>query len=319
MHGWNWACHEYITKRNEVGQMVWFVFIIILIFAGIVFSKRNKAKRAMRELDSLTIASDHGDEDAQHRLWEERERRNISDEAFIRYRRSLYTRLAQNGDAFAEYQLGEDAKHFLKQPRVACEHLQRAANMGSTDAMMSLALYYAVGSDGFEENPQLSFQWYVNAANAGNTKAMSEVSSCYLIGDGVRKNLEAAISWASKGANAGSAVCVLQLAKCYGESFTPAGRAAELRCLERAIRMGDREVYEQAAASLGFFFGGAYIFNSPVDQYNDRRKAAYCFTLRWICDNNDDVKETLRKIGYHASQREFEQWCADARALRYNP
>lgn len=300
--------------------MVWIVCVIILIFAGIAIRRRSKGNPAMRALDSLIIASDHGNEAALHQLWEERERRNISDEAFVQYRRSLYTRLAQSGDAFAEYQLGEDARCFLKQPRAAREHFLRAANMGSTEAMMSLALNYAVGAEGFEENLPLSFQWYMNAANAGNTEAIAEVASCYYSGIGVEENLEAAISWASKGAKAGSAACILQLAECYSMPPTPANRAMQLKYLEQAMRMGDKKVYERAAHNLGFFFGAAFIFNSAGDSYTDRRKAAYCFTLEWIYDpDNELTKENLQKVGYRVSQQEFEQWRADALALRYNP
>lgn len=311
----------------DISEIIMIMYWLFILSGGIfcwIFFGTRKARRsssALNALDSLIIAVDRGDKAALKLLWEERDRRKISDEAFIRYRRSLYTRLAQKGDAFAEYQLGEDALLILHQPRAAYDYYRRAADKGCTEAMTRLALLYATGSNGFEENLPLSFQWYMCAANAGDTEAMAEVSSCYHSGYGVEENLEGAIYWASKGANAGSAKCVLQLAECYDTMPpTPEKKATRLKYLEQAMRMGDGDVYKKAAKSLGHVFGNAYIYNSPEDQYTDRRKAAYCFTLAWVCDTDDDyVKENLQKVGYRTSQREFEQWRADALALRYNP
>lgn len=311
----------------DISEIIMIMYWLFILSGGIfcwIFFGTRKARRsssALNALDSLIIATDHGDKAALKLLWEERDRRKISDEAFIRYRRSLYTRLAQKGDAFAEYQLGWEALS-LHQPRAAYDYYRRAADKGCTEAMTRLALLYATGSEGFEENLPLSFQWYMCAANAGDTHAMAKVSNCYQWGHGVEENLEGAIYWASKGAKAGSAECVLQLAECYNTMPpTPEKKATRLKYLEQAMRMGDGDVYEKAANSLGYFFGSAYISNLlPEDQYTDRRKAAYCFTLAWLCDtDNDYVKENLQKVGYRTSQREFEQWRADALALRYNP
>ena len=309
----------------DISEIILVMYWLFILSGGIfcwIFFGTRKARRSGNALDSLIIAADRGDKAARKLLWEERDRRKISGEDYIRYRRSLYTRLAQKGDAFAEYELGEDALLILRQPRAAYDYYRRAADKGCTEAMTRLALLYATGSEGFEENLPLSFQWYMCAANAGDTKAMAEVSSCYHSGYGVEKNLEGAIYWASKGAKAGSAKCVFQLAECYNTlPPAPEKKATRLKYLEQAMRMGDGDVYEKAANSLGYFFGSAYIYNLQLeDQYTDRRKAAYCFTLAWVCDtDNDYVKENLQKVGYRTSQREFEQWRADALALRYNP
>lgn len=301
------------------------MFVILfemLLLAAAVISivyafKTNK--RSLVTLDPLIIATDHGDKNAQQRLNAERDRLKISGEAFMQYRRSMYTRLAQNGDAFAEYQLGADA-YVLRQSRAAYDHLQRAASMGCTEAMLTLGMLYHIGSDGFEENLPLSFKWYMTAANAGNTKAMAEVANCYRIGYGVGESKEAAIAWATKGAKAGSAACMFELSECYKMPPSPENTKMRLQYLEQAMRMGDREIYEKAAKELGGIFGNAYIYNFPVDSFADRRKAAYCLSLAWFCDpDNDSVREDLQKIGYQVPRQEFEQWRADAGMLRYNP
>ncbi len=303
------------------------MFVILfemLLLAAAVISivyafKTNK--RSLVTLDPLIIATDHGDKNALQRLYAERDRLKISDEAFMQYRRSMYTRLAQNGDAFAEYQLGEDARIFWRQPRAAYDHLQRAASMGCTEAMVTLGLLYSVGDDGFEQNLPLSFKWYMTAANAGNTEAMAKVASCYCVGYGVEESKEAAIAWATKGAKAGSAACMFELSVCYHMMpLSPENTKMRLQYLEQAMRMGDREIYEKAAKELGGIFGNAYIYNFPVDSFADRRKAAYCLSLAWFCDpDNDSVRADLQKIGYQVPRQEFEQWRADAGMLRYNP
>lgn len=301
-----------------------FIVLLLLLIAFLVILARRKSKdggsKSLAALAPLIVAADHGDPNALHQLNAARDRLHLSDEAFAQYRHKLYLRYAQNGDAFAEYQLGEEAIYLLNQPRAGYDHLQRAAARGRTEAMVTLALLYSTGSHGFEENLPLSFEWYMRAANAGNAKAMAEVSSCYRTGCGVGENREAAISWATKGANMGSAECVFALSECYEMPPSPGNIATRLRYLEQAIRMGNREIYEKSANALGGVFGASYLYRVPANSFTDRRKAAYCFSLAWFCDPDDDiVKEKLQKIGYPASQQELAQWRADANTLRYNP
>ena len=135
---------------------------------------------------------------AQQQLAAEKARLNVTNNEYLSYRRALYTRLTQNGDAFAEYQLGEDARVCLRQPRAAYDHYYRAANLGSAEAMAAFGMLYATGADGFEQNPTVSFQWYLAAANAGNVGAMREVARCYRTGCGVAADPAEAAVWAEK-------------------------------------------------------------------------------------------------------------------------
>ena len=113
-------------------EMGWGVFLILLILSGGIFcaiffpcrgaAARRAAQRwleALHALDALVLAADHGDMSAQQQLAAEKARLNVTNNEYLSYRRALYTRLAQNGDAFAEYQLGEDARVCLRQPRAA--------------------------------------------------------------------------------------------------------------------------------------------------------------------------------------------------------
>ena len=293
--------------------------IFCLIFFPIRNSRRNRICSA---LEPFILASDHGDEGALQQLYRERERLNLSDDAYCQYRRNFYTKLAQKNDAFAEYQLGKDALLFLKQPKAAYDHLYRAASLGSAEAMTYLGLLYTSGSAGFPQDDSTAFQWYMNAAKVGYGKAMAEVSDCYRVGFGVQKNKEAALYWAHKGAQQGNAACVYALAECYEMPPTVENRTMQSKYLEDAIRMGDRDIYVKAAKALGFHFGMAFLYNSPLDQFSDRRKAAYCYTLAYFTDTDEtleDWQDRLQKIGYPISQNESRQWSADAKALRYNP
>ena len=176
------------------------------IFCAIFFPCRGAAARraaqrrleALHALDALVLAADHGDMSAQQQLAAEKTRLNVTNNEYLSYRRALYTRLTQNGDAFAEYQLGEDARVCLRQPRAAYDHYYRAANLGSAEAMAAFGMLYATGADGFEQNPTVSFQWYLAAANAGNVGAMREVARCYRTGCGVAADPAEAAVWAEK-------------------------------------------------------------------------------------------------------------------------
>ena len=192
-------------------EMGWGVFLILLILSGDIFcaiffpcrgaAARRAAQRrleALHALDALVLAADHGDMSAQQQLAAEKARLNVTNNEYLSYRRALYTRLAQNGDAFAEYQLGEDARVCLRQPRAAYDHYYRAANLGSAEAMAAFGMLYATGADGFEQNPTVSFQWYLAAANAGNVGAMREVARCYRTGCGVAADPAEAAVWAEK-------------------------------------------------------------------------------------------------------------------------
>ena len=189
----------------------WGTYLLLLILAGGVFCaiffpcRRAAAKRAaqrrleaLHALDALVLAADHGDMAAQQQLAAEKARLNVADSEYLSYRRVLYTRLAQGGDAFAEYQLGEDARVYLRQPRAAYDHYYRAASLGSVEAMIVFGMLYGTGSDGFELNPALSFQWYLAAARAGSVSAMLEVARCYRTGCGTNVNPAEAAAWAEK-------------------------------------------------------------------------------------------------------------------------
>ena len=193
------------------GGMGWGAFLILLILSGGIFcaiffpcrgaAARRAAQRrleALHALDALVVAADHGDMVAQQQLAAEKARLNVTNNEYLSYRRALYTRLAQNGDAFAEYQLGEDARVCLRQPRAAYDHYYRAANLDSAEAMAAFGMLYATGADGFEQNPTVSFQWYLAAANAGNVGAMREVARCYRTGCGVAADPAEAAVWAEK-------------------------------------------------------------------------------------------------------------------------
>lgn len=157
------------------------------------FGKKKVAKTTpqLGEFEKLILEADKSPSDEiRQRLYREIDRLGFSQDSYYNIRTSLYTRLAQSGDAFAQCQLG-DLAHTLKKPDEALHWYTLSANGGCTDAMYALGLWYSKSGNseyslypGFGYDPQKSFTNYLRAAEGGHLKAMSSVAGMFADGEG---------------------------------------------------------------------------------------------------------------------------------------
>jgi len=108
--------------------------------------------------------------------------------------------MAENGDVFAQYELGICYINETDEPinyNKALEYLCKAANQGFWRAYDSIARRYALGQ-GVEKDPSIAVEWFLKGANIGYYKSMFELGMCYKKGIGVVKDPEKAVQWLKK-------------------------------------------------------------------------------------------------------------------------
>lgn len=276
--------------------------------------KRSETGGRLSEIEQLILEADKSSSDEpRHRLWETLDRRGISQDEFYNIRTSLYTRLAKAGDAFAQAQLG-DLAHTLNKTDEALHWYTISAEGGCTDAMYSLGLWYSeagngeYSSGGFGYDPVKSFEYFLQAAQGGHLKSMHSVARCFEDGEGTAADPDKALEWAQRGAALGSWDCCYYIAESvYNNLLHPMyDQAKALQWYRKSAEYADRDQFERTVRSMGYIYGGAYIHNAPETPLSDRRKAAYCFTMSYITNHDDDLdKNLLMKTGYRISEQEF--------------
>ncbi len=276
--------------------------------------KKDQDNTSLPEFDKLIIQADKtmSDYDRQN-LYSAIDRKGYSQDQYYNHRTSLYTRLAKAGDPFAQCQLG-DLAHNLNRTEEAMHWYTLSANGGCTDAMYSLGLWFSeagngeYSSGGFGYDPIRSFEYFLQAAQGGHLKAMHSVARCFEDGEGTTADLNKALEWAQRGADAGSWDCCDYLAvNVYNNPLHPlCDQGKALEWLRKSTQYADRDQFEKSVRAMGYIYGGAYLFNQPENTYSDRKKAAYCFTMAYISNSDDDSDaELLQKTGYRVSEQEF--------------
>ena len=270
-------------------------------------AKLNDFERLIIEADSSSL------DDPRQRLYQAIDRYGYSQDTYYNIRSSLYNRLARTGDAFAQCQLG-DLAHSQNNISDALRWYTLSAEGGCTEAMYSLGLWYSdagngeYSSGGFGYDPVKSFEYFLQAAQKGHLKAMHSVARCFEDGEGVTADSEKAFSWAQQGAENGSWDCCYYLAESiYNNILHPMhNQGKALEWLKKSTEYANRDQFERTVRSMGYIYGGAYLYNSPETPFSDRRKAAYCFTMAYITNHDDDHDvQLLQKTGYRISEQEF--------------
>jgi hypothetical protein len=110
---------------------------------------------------------------------------------------------AEQGDAEAQFRVARnllfEAMSDKRKGTEAVEWLQRAAENGSTEAMVHLGRMYRTGI-GALQNYDLSGQWIERAAFAGDPEGMLELGRLYRDGIGFELNLILAYAWFNRAA-----------------------------------------------------------------------------------------------------------------------
>jgi len=133
---------------------------------------------------------------------------------------------------------------------LAMEHYQRAIDLGSADALFSMATMYENGN-GVEQNQTEALRLYKQAADAGHLDAQVNLGAGYLEGAGVPKDISAARKWFQKAADQGSALAMRNLgALAYHGVDGPKDNIQALKWIRLAVyeaRGADRQEFKRLA------------------------------------------------------------------------
>ncbi|MBN1499898.1 MAG: sel1 repeat family protein [Spirochaetes bacterium] len=102
----------------------------------------------------------------------------------------------------------------------AVEIFKKAAEMGNTDAMFELYVYYSTGN-GIPEDPEAAFRYNAEAAEKGHDRAMMNMGSFFATGRYVEKDINEAVEWYKKAAGKGNerAAYILGVMYCSGDEI----------------------------------------------------------------------------------------------------
>ena len=130
---------------------------------------------------------------------------------------TLYLPLAKNGDATAQFHMGE----LYASGRVIQQDLQQtvqwylaAAEQGHAQAQANLGELYAKGR-GLPQNYKKAMYWYSMAAKQGNSSAQLRMGDMYAEGIGAPQDFKEANNWYQQSANQGNEVSQSRLAEHY--------------------------------------------------------------------------------------------------------
>ncbi len=101
-----------------------------------------------------------------------------------------------------------------QQFKEAVKHFEVAANLGYSDAQVSLGRCYKHG-EGVYQNDRLAFEWFVEASKHDNPTAWVHLGACYADGVFVGQDYKKAVSWFRKAADRNHEVGQAFLAVCY--------------------------------------------------------------------------------------------------------
>ena len=146
-------------------------------------------------------------------------------------------RRAEQGDADAQYQIGEKWRQvnfdkfvkgaipfgnaYLDEPNLSksAEWFQKAAMLGHPKAQYQLGLYHQFGI-GVEKDGLKAVDWYQKSAAQDNIEAMANLGEIYFAGGlGVPKNTSIAIRWYLKAAERGDEQSAYRLFILYSEGI----------------------------------------------------------------------------------------------------
>jgi len=150
------------------------------------------------------------------------EQTELADEAYnedeLQLARRLWTELAEQGVADAEYKLGmvyDTGIGLERNAERAVYWYQRAAGKGHVHAQHNLAVAYANG-DGVGLDYQQALHWWQRAAAAGNADSQYNLGIVYAMGiHGVKRDIDMAKKWWREAAIKGDAMAQYNLGTIY--------------------------------------------------------------------------------------------------------
>lgn len=157
----------------------------------------------------------------------------------------IWRRLAEQGDAGAQYNLGLLYRHGLGVERhrvTAAKWYVRAAEGGNADAQKAVGDLYAEGFWGKSDHAKAAL-WYEFAAQQGQIEAQRKLGMLLADGKGVPRDIDLARSWLQVAADQGDAVARKRLNKLGGKrQVRRQGKRRARRQSSRSIRLKEMRV-----------------------------------------------------------------------------
>ncbi len=137
---------------------------------------------------------------------------------------TLFKKLAEQGDAAAQYNLGvmyNNGEGVTRDTKQAVYWWTKAAEQGDASGQYNLGQTYYKG-EGVTRNLKQAVYWYTKAAEQGDAAAQFNLGSSYDNGEGVTRDPKQAVYWWTKAAEQGYAAAQFNLGNSYanGEGVT---------------------------------------------------------------------------------------------------
>lgn len=165
-----------------------------------------------------------------------------------------YSKAAKQGDADAQFQLGEmyrDGRGVPRDYAAAIAWYRKAAQQGNVDGQFGLGSMYKWGF-GVPKDDHEGVAWYRKAAEQGHAKAQSSLGWAYQQGHGVTKDDKEAFAWYRKAAEQGDAGAQNNLGWMYREGVGGVSRNDKeaVAWYQKAAQQG----YALAQSNLGAMY-----------------------------------------------------------------
>lgn len=134
--------------------------------------------------------------------------------------------------------------------KIAEEYLQKAANLGYTEANVELQEYYL--NKGMDENPDKAVQFIKARAEAGDPVAQVNYGKCFFDGKGVKKDLENAFNWFQKSARQDCPEGLYMLGLCYYQGWGVSADPTKASPLfKKAVRLSGHQNAKRKLEEMG--------------------------------------------------------------------
>ena len=182
----------------------------------------------------------------------------------------------------------------------AIEWYTKAADLGDSEAMNSIAMIYWRGKDNVVQDVNAAIEWYTKSADSGNSEAMNLMGAMYHNGDGVEQDFDAAMEWCQKAADLGHAQAMTNVAYMYrhGNGVAQDGGAA-IEWYRKAADSGELSAMCE--------IGDMYRNGEGVEQDDDKALEWYVKSLSSLPDY--EVYKKIADIlhGEDAAEKWFEE------------
>lgn len=297
------------------------VLVCLTIFTFVFWMNRKS-----NELDEIVEAADRGNREAQRTIMEQYHHITPNDLAKIRKR--IYLPKAEEGDNFAQYQMGWYYWLFENNPMQAEKWFIESANGGNVQAMKHLADGYSEGYNdsgittapmGFGMDQQKEQKWLLQAASLGDEEAMCTVGKKYYC----LKNYEVAENWLYRALKSKDCKIRMEtfeyLGKIYGDMAIQEfydekkSKAMFLEAIQQRNLTGietgtyDKDIFSDIASYLGEKYAGEY-----CRTHNNKalKNAVYCYAMSYYT-GNEVAEKCIQNLPYQITESDKALWKFD--------